>query len=109
MNKENSCGQEALSHANGNAAIDAALELLKTDREAVKASHWNRLPVAVRRVAVMSANLPKERADDTLNKFSALERGKINIAVVRLMRDLEIITKCMQGGELKAPTDKNFH
>lgn len=100
---------EALSHANGNAAIDAAFTLLKTDREAVRAAHWNRLPMAVRRVAVMSANLPKERADDTLNKFDALERGRINIAVVRLMRDLEVITKCMQAGAIPAPTDRNFH
>lgn len=100
---------EALSHANGNAAIGAAFALLKTDREAVRAAHWNRLPMAVRRVAVMSANLPKERADDTLNKFDALERGRINIAVVRLMRDLEAITKCMQAGALPALNDRIFH
>ena len=92
--------QEALSHANGNAAIDAALALLKTDREAVRAAHWNRLPIPVRRVAVMSANLPKERADDTLNKFTALERGRINICVQRLIKQLEEIGRAMQGGSM---------
>ena len=90
----------ALSHANGNAAIDAAFSLLNTDREAVRAAHWNRLSIAIRRVAVMSANLSKDRADDTLNKFTALERGKINISVQRLIKELEIIGKCMQGGEM---------
>lgn len=92
--------QEAISHANANAAIDAAFALLKTDREAVRAAHWNRLSIAVRRIAVMSANLPKERADDTLNKFNALERGKINVAMVRLMKEMEVISRCMQGGSL---------
>ena len=96
--------QEALSHANGNAAIDAALSLLKTDREAVRAAHWNRLPIAVRRVAVMSANLPKERADDTLNKFTALERGRVNVCVQRLIKQLEEIGRAMQGGSLPATT-----
>jgi hypothetical protein len=90
-------------------AIDQAYSLLKTDREAVRAAHWNRLPMAVRRVAVMSANLPKERADDTLNKFTALERGIINIKVQRLIRDLEILTKAMQGGEIAAPSERDFH
>jgi hypothetical protein len=101
--------REALSHANGNAAIDAAYSLLKTDREAVRAAHWNRLPIAVRRIAVMSANLPKERADDTLNKFSALERGKINISVHRLLKQLEEIGRCMQGGSLPAASGEYTH
>lgn len=101
--------QEKLSHAVGNAAIDRALALLKTDREAVRAAHWNRLPIAVRRVAVMCANMPKERAEDTLNKFDALERGRINIAVRRLMNNLEVIGKCMQAGKLAAPNEEVFH
>lgn len=90
-------------------AIDQAYSLLKTDREAVRAAHWNRLPISVRRVAVMCANLPKERADDTLNKFTALERGVINLKVQRLVRDLEIVTKAMQGGDIAAPSERDFH
>ena len=86
----------------GNQCIEQAYSLLKTDREAVRAAHWNRLPIGVRRIAVMSANLPKERADDTLNKFTALERGRINICVQRLIKNLEIIGRCMQGGDVPA-------
>jgi hypothetical protein len=97
----------ALSHANGNAAIDAAFALLNTDKEAVRAAHWNRLSIAIRRIAVMSANLPKERADDTLNKFTALERGRINISVQRLIKEMSIIGKCMQGGAM--PTGAAVH
>lgn len=101
--------RQALSHANGNAALDACLALLKTDREAVRAAYWNRLPLAVRRVAVMSANLPKERAEDTLNKFTALERGRVNISVQRLIKDLQDIGRCMQCGDIPTPNDNNFH
>ena len=95
--------QEALSHAAANAEIQKAYNILGfKDREAVRAAHWMRLPLSARRVAVMSANLPKERADDALEKFTAFERGQINLAVIRLMRELEKVKKAMQGGEMPA-------
>lgn len=92
----------AISLANARAALDQCYSIIGTDREAVKAAHWARLPIGVKRIAVMSANLPKERADDTLNKFNSVERGRINVCVARLMRDMTVITKCMQGGKLPA-------
>lgn len=82
------------------AAIVQSLALLKTDREAVRAAHWSGLSIAVRRIAVMSANLPKERADDALSKFNAFERGRINLCIERLKREMEIIAKCMQAGDI---------
>jgi hypothetical protein len=96
--------QDALSFASGSAAIDSALSLLKTDREAIRAAHWNSLPMAVRRIAVMSANMPKERANDPLKNFNALERGRIALCVRRLSQKMEVAFKAMQGGELPDTT-----
>lgn len=93
---------EALRATTARAALDQCYSLLKTDKEAVQAAHWAGLPMGVRRVAVMSANLPKERAGDTLNKFDALERGRINVCVQRLLKSLELVSKCMQGGAMPA-------
>ena len=101
--------QQALSHAAANAAIQKAYNIIGKDREAVRAAHWIRLPLAARRVAVMCANLPKERADDALDKFNAFERGQINLAVIRLMRDLEQVKKAMQGGEVPAAAGVYSH
>jgi hypothetical protein len=69
--------QQALSHAAGNAAIQDAYNILGyKDREAVRAAHWMRLPLPARRVAVMSANLPKERADDALENSTHLSEAR---------------------------------
>jgi hypothetical protein len=108
--KTNITEQDALSSAAANAAIQDAYNILGfKDREAVRAAHWIRLPLAARRVAVMCANLPKERADDALDKFNAFERGQINLAVIRLMRDLEQVKKAMQGGEVPAAAGVYSH
>ncbi len=89
---------QALSHAHANAALDEALALLHTDKEALRAANWNRRSQAARHIAVAAARLPKERAGDALKQFNALERGQICLAVRRLMKELEIITLAMQGG-----------
>jgi hypothetical protein len=70
------------------------------DAEAVRAAYWLRLPLAVRMVAVMSARLPKERANDALNKFDAFERGIMWRSLERLIADLHVTQKCMNGGAM---------
>jgi hypothetical protein len=82
---------------------DAALALLKegvslADIEAVRAHYWRASSIPARRVAMMAANLPKERADDALAKFDGLERGRVHLAIDRLIGQLEKIKKCMNGG-----------
>lgn len=94
-NEENA----ALSNASGNAAIEQALALLNTDREAIRAANWNRRNTGPRRIAMLAAGLPKERAEDALKTFNAFERGQVNLAVRRLIKELEIIALAMQGGE----------
>ena len=96
-------------HEIGKAALDKAFELLNTDREAVQAAHWAILPMAVRRVAVMCANMPKDRADDSLKKFTVTERAQIRRSVARLYTQLEIVARAMVGGELADITKPDYH
>lgn len=72
------------------------------DAEAVRAAFWSRTRLSARRVAVMAGNLPKERADDALNKFDAFERGRIHVEIEKLINDLRQVQKCMNGGHVKA-------
>jgi hypothetical protein len=70
------------------------------DAEAVRAAYWMRAPIAARMVAVMSARLPKERASDALHTFDALERGLIWCALEKLVGQLGVVQKCMNGGRM---------
>jgi hypothetical protein len=54
-------------------------------------------------VAVMSARLPKARAEDALSTFNAFERGSVWVALNRLLGELEMIQKCMNGGNSTPP------
>jgi len=91
---------DALSHATGNAAIDAALSLLSTDREAVRAAHWNRLDEKTRMMICHMAGLDAKKGKGALRDLDALERGKIHCEVRRLIKSLEIVLRCAQGGEM---------
>jgi len=73
------------------------------DAEAVRAAFWLRAPLAVRMVAVMSAGLEKKRAQDALSTFSALERGQVWVSLNRLMGELQMVQKCMNGGNSTTP------
>ena len=77
-----------------------------SDVEAMRAAVWLNAPIGARMVAVLSAGLPKARADDCLNKFDALERGLVWIALQKLLADLGQIQKCMQGGAMPATHGK---
>jgi len=75
------------------------------DAEAVRAAFWLRMPMGVRTVAVMSAGLHKARAEDTLNKFNAFERGRIWVCLDKLIADLLTVQKCMNGGTSAPPNE----
>jgi hypothetical protein len=72
------------------------------DVEAMRAAFWLRAPRGARMVAVISAGLPKERAEDALKTFNAFDRGLIWIALEKLLADLTQVQKCMHGGEMPA-------
>jgi hypothetical protein len=75
------------------------------DAEAVRAAFWVRMPLGVRTVAIMSAGLHKARAEDTLNKFNAYERGLVWVAMSKLIADLQTVQKCMNGGNSTPPNE----
>jgi hypothetical protein len=92
----------ALSFAHANAAIEQAYSLLRTDREAVRAAHWNRMDERTRKMICHMAGIGAEKGAGGLRGLDALERGKVNRAAARLMRDMDTIMKCAQGGAMPA-------
>lgn len=93
----------AVAHAVGNATIDKALFLLRTDREAVRAAHWNGLPEQTRKYICHMAGVGAAKGALPLRDLNALERGKVNRMAYSLIRDLEKLMKCCQGGTNPAP------
>lgn len=91
--------------------VQAVKELLvrPADAEAVRAAFWLRAPLDARMVAVMSAKLPKERAKDALNTFDAFERGQVWVALNRLVGELQLVQKCMNGGAMPSPGGRGVH
>lgn len=85
--------------------VQAVRDLLvrPADAEAVRAAFWLRVPEGVRAMALLSAGLPKARAADTLNKFNAFERGRVWVALNRLIGELQLVQKCMNGGNSEIP------
>jgi len=73
------------------------------DAEAVRAAFWMRAPLAARMVAVMAAKLPKARAEDALMTFNAFERGQVYCALQKLIGELGLVQKCMNGGNSAPP------
>ncbi|HJV86928.1 MAG TPA: hypothetical protein VJ698_15790 [Noviherbaspirillum sp.] len=90
----------ALSHAAANAAIEQAYALLQTDREAVRAAHWNRLDEKTRKMVCHMAGIDAKKGKGALRDLNAMERGQIHCEARRMLRDLEIILRCAQGGAM---------
>ncbi|MBV8635553.1 MAG: hypothetical protein JO002_13755 [Burkholderiaceae bacterium] len=92
--------QSAVSHAAGNAAIEQSLFLLKTDREAVRAAHWNSLPEQTRKYICHMAEIGADKGALPLRDLNAFDRGRVNRTAQRLMRELETLIRCAQGGDI---------
>jgi hypothetical protein len=73
-----------------------------SDAEALRAAFWLRAPLSARMVAVMSAKLHKDRANDALSTFDAFERGRVWVALEKLLGELAMVQKCMNGGRMPA-------
>ena len=70
------------------------------DAEAVRAAFWMRSPLGARMVAVMLVRLPRERANDALHTFDAFQRGTMFNAIEKLVGELRLIQRCMNGGRM---------
>jgi hypothetical protein len=79
------------------------------DAEAARAAYWLRVPLPARMVAVMAARLKKERAHHGLAAFDALERGMIWMELDKLIANLSVVQKCMNGGRMPSAKGAAVH
>ena len=80
--------------------LEHAYIMLAGNKESWRASLWNSLSPRVRKMIVWMAGLDGSKADVPFQSLTALERGKIHCTARRLMKELPIILRCAQGGEL---------
>jgi hypothetical protein len=80
--------------------LEHAYIMLAGDKESWRASLWNSLQPRVRKMIVWMAGLDGSKADVPFQSLTALERGKIHCTARRLMKELPIILRCAQGGEV---------
>lgn len=71
------------------------------DRENERVMLWELIPLRVRMVAMMGADLPRERASDPLTAFTAAERSRIASGMDTLSLHLMAGLRCMRD---TAPT-----
>lgn len=90
---------EALRKANARAEIDKCKTILAGDFEHVRAAFWNRLPERTRMMICLSAGLDKSKGQGPLQALDAAERARINAEARRVIRDMETIIRCAQGGK----------
>lgn len=91
--------QAALSGAHARAALDKCKAILAADMEHVRAAFWNRLPERTRVAICNAAGLSKEKGKGALAQLSAADRAKVHAEARRVLRDMEILLRCAQGGK----------
>lgn len=69
--------------------------------EARRAAAWHQASAPARKVALMAANINPARQSEPLDAFDAFERGRVWMALRRLIADFADIAQAMQGGEIK--------
>jgi hypothetical protein len=77
-----------------------AYVMLAGDKESMRASHWRRVSPRVRKMIAWMAGLDGKKGDAPLQSLTALERGKLHCEARRLIKELEIVVRCAQGGQL---------
>lgn len=70
--------------------------------EARRAATWMAVASAARKVALMAANINPARHADALRTFDAFERGRVWIALSKLVKECDAIKRAMTGGEVKS-------
>lgn len=59
---------------------------------------WPLTPKNVRAAILLMAGLPRERATDNLDTFTADERGRIFQCATTLARDAGVVAQCAHAG-----------
>ncbi|PFH10844.1 hypothetical protein BCF11_3278 [Collimonas sp. PA-H2] len=76
--------------------------MLAGDKESVRAGRWNGIPPRDRQMLAHMAGIGSKKGDTTLQSLNALERGKLHCEARRLIKQLEIVLRCAQGGDLSS-------
>jgi hypothetical protein len=74
----------------------AAAMVAAEDRETERALFWSLVPAPARVVVMLTARLPRERADDPLTAFTRAERHHIAMALEVMTAHLAIASQCMR-------------
>jgi hypothetical protein len=74
--------------------------ILAGDKESVRAARWNGIPPRDRQMLAHMAGIGSKKGDTTLQSLNALERGKLHCEASRLIKQLQNVLRCAQGGEL---------
>jgi hypothetical protein len=77
-----------------------AYVVLGGDKESVRAGYWKRVTPRGRKMILWAAGLDANKSEGTLQSFDAMERGQMHCAARRIIKEMELILRCAQGGEL---------
>ncbi|WP_211461808.1 hypothetical protein [Collimonas silvisoli] len=80
--------------------LQHAYVVLAGDKESVRAAYWKRVSQRGRKMILWSAGLDVKKSEGTLQSFDALERGRMHCEARRIIKEMELILRCAQGGEL---------
>ncbi|NKI68112.1 hypothetical protein GN109_01660 [Collimonas pratensis] len=80
--------------------LEHAYIMLAGDKESVRAARWNGIPPRDRQMLAHMAGIGSKKGDTTLQSLNALERGKLHWEASRLIKQLQNVLRCAQGGEL---------
>jgi hypothetical protein len=80
--------------------LEHAYIVLAGDKESVRAGRWNGIPPRDRQMLAHMAGIGSKRGDVPLQSLDALERGKLHREASRLLKQLQNVLRCAQGGEL---------
>ncbi|MEO6918682.1 MAG: hypothetical protein ABI171_06640 [Collimonas sp.] len=80
--------------------LQHAYVVLAGDKESIRAAHWRRVSPRVRKMIMWMADLDAKKSEATLQSLTALERGKMHCEARRLIKELELVLRCAQGGEV---------
>ncbi|MEO6920138.1 MAG: hypothetical protein ABI171_14145 [Collimonas sp.] len=80
--------------------LEHAYIMLAGDKESVRAGRWNCIPPRDRKMLAHMAGIGSNKGDVPLQSLNALERGKLHCEASRLIKQLQNVLRCAQGGEL---------
>lgn len=81
------------------APAEIAALVAKERAEEARITIWLLLPTQVRRLVLAFAEMPRERAEDDLTKFTRNERARITSALQSMMVHLSMAEGCMRDTE----------